>query len=117
MKPLCTPLLVFTLTLMTGCLVSHTSNSKREGHFVADTTFNKIEPGKTKAAWVKATLGDPDKRDEIENGHEIWKWSYTERKESTGAIFLIFGGHDESEIRGTAYVEIKDGVVTNKWRG
>ena len=34
----------------------------REGKFVADTTFDQIKPGKTSAAWVKATLGEPSQR-------------------------------------------------------
>jgi hypothetical protein len=41
----------------------------------------------------------------------------TEKKEGSGAIFLIFGGTSSKEKSGTAFVELKDGVVTNKWRG
>ena len=40
----------------------------------------------------------------------------TERKVSSGAVFLIFGGHDEKETTGRAHVQLKDGVVVKKWR-
>ena len=100
-----------------GCLVTGNSRQTRSGNYVADSTFNQIQPGKTTEGWVRATLGPPTSKDRLSDGTEIWKYSYTERRESSGAVFLIFGGHDEKEINGTAYVEIKNGVVTNAWRG
>ena len=104
--------------LVSGCLVSASSNQKRTGNYVADSTFSKIEPGKTTAGWVQATLGEPDSKEKVKDSDsEIWKWSYTEKKESSGAVFLIFGGSDKKETTGRAFVEIKDGVVVNKWRG
>jgi outer membrane protein assembly factor BamE (lipoprotein component of BamABCDE complex) len=99
-----------------GCLVSSDTSQTRSGNYVPDNTFDKIEPGKTTQAWVKAVLGEPSNKSTAD-GTEIWKWTYTERKESSGAIFLIFGGHDEKEQSHAAYVELKDGVVVNKWRG
>ena len=52
-----------------------------------------------------------------EVGTEVWKYEYTEHHDGSGAIFLIFGGSSSKEKPHTAFVEIKDGVVTNKWRG
>jgi outer membrane protein assembly factor BamE (lipoprotein component of BamABCDE complex) len=100
----------------TGCLVSADSSQTRSGSFVPENTFDQIKTGQTTVAWVKAVLGEPSSKNTADNT-EIWKWSYTERKESSGAIFLIFGGHDEKEQTHAAYVEFKDGVVVNKWRG
>ena len=109
--------LTFAL-LLSGCLVSSTSNQRVTGNYVADNTFDQIKPGKTTAGWVKATLGDPSSKTEVkESGSEVWKYQYTEKKDGSGAIFLIFGGSSSSEKPHTAFVEIKDGVVTNKWRG
>ena len=108
---------LFSLLLLSGCLVAHSSNEKVSGNFVPTNTFDRIEPGKTTAAWVKATLGEPSSKDSAGTNSEVWKYSYTEQKESSGAIFLIFGGSDKKEQQRVAYVEIKDGVVTNKWRG
>ena len=106
------------LLLLGGCLVSASSNEKRSGNYVADTTFSQIEPGKTTAGWVQATLGDPSSKEKVDaSNSEIWKYTYTEKKNSSGAVFLIFGGSDSKETTGHAFVEIKDGVVVNKWRG
>jgi outer membrane protein assembly factor BamE (lipoprotein component of BamABCDE complex) len=110
---LCAAVLV---SVGSGCLVSSDTKQTRSGNFVPENTFDQIKPKQTTQAWVKAVLGEPSSKANADNS-EIWKWSYTERKESSGAIFLIFGGHDEKEQTHTAYVEFKDGVVVNKWRG
>src|SRR5689334_16208223 len=95
-----------------GCLVSSNTQQSRSGSYVPENTFDQIKTGKTTQAWVKAVLGEPSSKNTADDT-EIWKWSYTERKESSGAIFLIFGGHDEKEQSHAAYVEFKDGVVVN----
>jgi outer membrane protein assembly factor BamE (lipoprotein component of BamABCDE complex) len=106
------------LCLLGGCLVSANSKQKVTGNYVPESTFEKIEPGKTTAAWVQATLGEPSSKDKVEGGRtEVWKYSYTEEKESSGAVFLLFGGSDRKEQKRIAYVELKDGIVTRKWRG
>jgi len=110
-------IIMVSLTLA-GCLVTSSNEEKVTGNYVAESTFSKIEPGKTTAGWVKATLGDPSEKKPVpETNSEVWKYQYTEVKEGNGAIFLIFGGSNKKEKSGTAFVEIKDGVVTNKWRG
>jgi outer membrane protein assembly factor BamE (lipoprotein component of BamABCDE complex) len=113
-KPIALPLVA--LVFLTGCLVSHSSNEKVTGNFIPQNTFDRIEPGKTTAAWVQATLGEPSSKDKVDGDTEVWKYSYSEQKESSGAIFLIFGGSDKKEQQHIAYVEMKNGVVTNKWR-
>jgi len=99
-----------------GCLVSSDTTSRRSGNYISDSTFAQIEPGKTTAAWVKATIGPPTSISTVDN-MEIWKYTYVERKESSGAVFLVFGGHNENETDHTAFVQIKDGVVVKAWRG
>jgi outer membrane protein assembly factor BamE (lipoprotein component of BamABCDE complex) len=100
-----------------GCLVSTSSQQERSGNYVAETTFDQIEPGKTTDKWIIATIGQPDTKSDIGNGGELWKWSYTEVKKNDGAVFLIFAGSDKKETTRYAFVELKDGVVTKKWRG
>jgi outer membrane protein assembly factor BamE (lipoprotein component of BamABCDE complex) len=100
-----------------GCLVTSDSNQTRTGNYISDTTFDQIQPGKTTAGWVQATLGKPSSVAKVDDGSEIWKYAYTERKESSGGVFLIFGGHNANETTHTAFVQIKDGIVTKAWRG
>lgn len=112
--------LVATLSaplITTGCLVTSNSSEHRSGSYVADSTFNQIEPGKTTAGWVDATLGKPTSISHLDDGTEIWKYSYTETHDSSGAVFLIFGGSNSTQTSHNAFVEIKDGVVRKAWRG
>jgi len=110
-------LLASTLLLcVCGCLVSSESHQTRTGTYVSDTTFNQIKPGQTTEQWVRATLGPPSSQTDIGDDGKLLKWTYTERRESSGAVFLIFGGHNENETTHTAYVEIHHGVVTKAWR-
>ena len=99
-----------------GCLVSGDSHETRSGTYISETTFNQIKPGKTSEDWVRATLGPPSSEKSLSDGGKVLKWSYTERHESSGAVFLLFGGHDEKETTHTAYAEVHNGVVTNAWR-
>lgn len=110
-----TAVLLALSALLTGCLMSSSSRSKVSGNYVPREAFDQIKPGETSAAWVKATLGEPSSRDDAD-GIEVWKYHYTEEKDSSGAIFLIFAGSNRKEQQHVAYVEIKDGVVIKKWR-
>jgi outer membrane protein assembly factor BamE (lipoprotein component of BamABCDE complex) len=108
-------LLCLLALLAGGCLVMSNSEERRTGKYVSQATFEQIKPGATTSAWVLATLGEPTTKTKA-SGSEVWKWEYTETKESGGAIFLIFGGRSTKESNGAAYVELKDGVVANAWR-
>ena len=115
--------LILTLALAmialfgSGCLVSADSSQHRSGNYVSDETMRQIEPGKTSSGWVRATLGPPTKVDKLDGSGELWKYTYTEKKESSGAVFLIFAGHDKKETSGTVFIEVRDGVVARTWRG
>jgi outer membrane protein assembly factor BamE (lipoprotein component of BamABCDE complex) len=107
---------VALLSVSAGCLVTSNTQESRSGSYVADSTFDQIRPQESTAGWVQATLGKPTSIDRLEDGTEIWKYSYTVRKESSGGVFLIFGGHNADEVQHTAFVQIKDGLVTRAWR-
>lgn len=99
-----------------GCLVGSSSKESTSGNFVPESSFSQLEVGKTTAAFVEATLGKPDSKTPAGDGSEIWKYSYTEKKESSGFVFLIFGGSSEKKTEKAAFVQMKDGVVTKAWR-
>jgi len=99
-----------------GCLVSSNTTSRRSGNYVSDATFAQIEPGKTTSAWVRETMGPPTSISNV-GDMQIWRYTYSERKDSNGAVFLVFGGHSETETEHTAFVQMKDGVVVKAWRG
>ena len=102
---------------LTGCLVTSDSKTTTSGNFVPEQTFEQIQPGKTTASWVKATLGEPTCKTKVEEtASEIWKWNYTETRNGSGTVFFLFAGSSKDEKTKAAYIEIKDGVVTKKWR-
>jgi outer membrane protein assembly factor BamE (lipoprotein component of BamABCDE complex) len=99
-----------------GCLFGAASKTTQSGNVVAANTFSQIEPGKTTSAFVKGTLGTPDSQTKLDDGTEIWRWSYTERTQDSGFVFLIFGGTNEKVLKKSAYVQVKDGLVIKAWR-
>ena len=99
-----------------GCLVTSNAQEQRSGNYIADSTFDQIRPHETTAAWVEATLGKPTSIAKLDDGTEIWKYTYSVRKESSGSVFLIFGGSNANEVDHTAFVQIKDGLVAKAWR-
>ncbi len=102
--------------LLGGCLISSHSNESFTGTQVSEETFSRIEPGVTTKQWVLGTLGEPTVNTPLEDGAELWKWTYSKCKTSNGSIFLIFGGSSVSTTAGAAYVQMKDGIVTKCWR-
>ena len=121
-----------------GCLVGQSSDVRRTGTDVPATLFAQITPGQTTAGWVRATLGEPTAstrpgqsatvtalpaaaatRPALATAADaVWRYDYTERTDSSGYVFLIFGGHNSTETTHKAVVEFDhDGIVTRKWRG
>ncbi len=99
-----------------GCLVSSESTVRRTGNDVAPATFDQITPGTSTVAWVRATLGEPSARSR-DGRDEVWTYAYTEKVDSSGYVFLIFGGKNTTETTRKAFVEFQDGMVVRKWRG
>ncbi len=99
-----------------GCLISSRSSETQSGTYVSEATFNQIEPGVTTKQWVLGTLGEPSLKTNLENGEELWKWSYCKTKQSSGSLLFVFGGSSTSSTMGAAYVQFKDGIATKSWR-
>jgi hypothetical protein len=107
--------LVACLLPAAGCLVTANSHRSTTGTDVPESTFSRIQPGQTTVGWVQAALGEPTRKSQASH-HEVWEYTYTERVDSSGSLFLIFGGHNSTQSTHKAYVEFKEGVVVNKWR-
>jgi outer membrane protein assembly factor BamE (lipoprotein component of BamABCDE complex) len=116
LRPPAAALLIAIALGSAGCLVTGGSHDTRRGNYVPNETFSQIKPGKTSAAWVLATLGEPTFRSPVEDGHEVWRYAYTETRDSRGSVFLLFRTHNSTESERVAYVELRDGIVVRKWR-
>ena len=100
-----------------GCLFHQSTKVRRDGVDVSQAQFDQVTPGRTTAAWVLATLGDPTSRRSAGPADEVWTYAYTEHVDSSGYVLLIFGGNSSSDTTRRAVVEVKDGVVVRKFRG
>lgn len=105
--------MVALVLLCVGCVNRHVSRTE-SGHYVDGNAFAQITPGKTSAGWVKSILGDPSETKKTDAGTEIWKWSYQETKSVDGEL-LVFKDHSVTTNHRQAMVEIRDGMVINKW--
>ncbi len=99
-----------------GCLIHSHNRTEYSGKYVGSATFDRIEEGKSTSEYVLATLGEPTSRSPLSDGTEVWKWTYRRTHDSSGSVFLIYGGSGHSENEGSAFVVVKDGLVTKKWR-
>ncbi len=109
-------ILVSLLLLCSGCLITSNSETTHNGTRVSTDTFAQIKPGSTTSIWVEATLGPPTSKNKTDTD-EVWKYVYSEHTNSDGAVFLLFGGSSSTDKSEICFIEFKDGVVTNKWRG
>jgi outer membrane protein assembly factor BamE (lipoprotein component of BamABCDE complex) len=82
---------------------------------VGPETIAQLQPGTSKA-FVLALLGDPTSKTDLGDGSALWKWAYSERKTSSGAVLFVFGSKTEHESTSTCYVEFKDDIVQRAWR-
>jgi outer membrane protein assembly factor BamE (lipoprotein component of BamABCDE complex) len=114
---LAAPFLALGLAIAPGCLVTNQSNTTHSGTDVAQGTFDQVKTGSTTIGWVHATLGEPSNKTISDGNDEVWKYIYTEHTDSSGSVFLLFGGASTSEKTKTVFIEFKDGIVINKWRG
>lgn len=110
-------LLLALMIVAPGCLVGGRSDVRREGTYVAASTIDQIEPGKTNKAWVKAVIGEPTQRVKVEDNREVWKYAYTETRNSSGYVFLVFGASNKKVTDSNVFIEFAGDVVTKTWRG
>jgi len=102
--------------LLSGCLVSSKSASTQSRTYVGESSFEQIKPGETTDEWLLAVLGTPTSQSCLGDGGEVWKWSHTKTTSSSGTVLFLFGGSSSHVKTGSACVELRDGVVTRKWR-
>ena len=112
----CAGALAGAAAVMPGCLVSGSSKETMSGTYIGPATFEQIEPGRTTERWVRAALGEPASKAELDDGTSLWKWTYRRDRSSRSAVFLVFGGSSRKESSGATYVQMKDGVVVKAWQ-
>jgi hypothetical protein len=113
LRPLVAPILALALaSVPLGCKTSQLGPGTVT---IGPTTIEKIEPGLSRPH-VKALLGEPLERIQLEDDLELWKWSYREKKTSGGSVVFVIDNEPRTESRHMAYVEFNAGRVTRAWR-
>ena len=92
------------------------SSSRVTGVPVGAETMSRIEPGVTTADRVRAMLGAPTRTNATDDGSQVWVYEWKRVASSGGFVFPIAFGNSRSESVGRAYVEVRDGIVTDAWR-
>jgi outer membrane protein assembly factor BamE (lipoprotein component of BamABCDE complex) len=101
--------------LAPSCLIGSSSHTKVSGRDFGPDTLNQVQPGKSKS-YVIALLGDPTDKIQVDGGTDIWKWRYTEHRDSSGSVIFLVSSDSETETRHTTYVEFNNGAVVKAWR-
>jgi len=112
---LLTGLLASMLIMTSGCVRSR-SSIQTTGRYIGDQTVARIEPGKTTREWVLAVMDEPTSKSRLENGVEIWKWSYQRVKTSSGSVLFLVAGSGRDETIRNVYVEFEGDIVRQVWR-
>jgi outer membrane protein assembly factor BamE (lipoprotein component of BamABCDE complex) len=110
-------LLLATLGLAAGtasCLIGTRSRTENTGNYVSQQTLERIQPGKDKA-YVLALLGEPTTRTVVDANTEIWKWCYTEQRNSSGHLIFVLSADNTTETRRTTFVEFHGSSVVKAW--
>ncbi len=102
-------------TLCPSCLINTSSHSDVSGKYVSPDTVAQIQPGKSEA-YVLALIGEPSSRIMLDDGTQIWKWQYTETRNSQGHVIFLLNSDTSTATEKTTYVEFQDGAVVRAWR-
>lgn len=90
-----------------------------EGTYVSKELAERIEVNKTRTDWLLAVIGEPNGTASLDDGTEIWKWSYRPTEQTSSVVSVFGGGGSKEEPRlqpVTTYVRLRSGVVIERWR-
>ena len=100
--------LLVALGALAGC------KSDQPRIVIGPETLVQIEPG-TSRKFVVALLGEPTDKFLLDDGLELWKWGYREKKTSSGSVVYVIESTPRAQTEHGAYVQFRDGLVTKAW--
>jgi hypothetical protein len=109
---------IAAISLTAGCItvIDGDSSVSATGRYVAEGTMDQIKPGETTAQWVEAALGTPTTTITLDDGSEIWRWQWQRTRHNSTEVFLLIDSSGTRRTGGTAWVQIRDGIVVKKGR-
>lgn len=92
---------------------------KYEGTYISDELVDRIKVDKTTEDWILAVLGEPTAKADLRDGTVIWRWTYRPTVQES-AIVEVFGSKDDKDPKlatSTTFVQFRNGIVIDKWKG
>jgi len=90
------------------------------GVFVSESLLERVHIDSTTSDWLLAVFGEPTSRAALDDGTEIWKWAYLPLSQQGSFVTILStggGGKEEPTIQtATTFIQLRDGVVIDKWR-
>ena len=80
------------LPLLGGCIVNSRSETTQTGNYVSESQLARVTPG-TLPSTVQAMLGEPDTKDSMDDGTEVWRWAYREETTKEGSAVRSGASH------------------------
>ncbi len=89
-----------------------------EGTYISDELVERVKVGTTTDEWIMAVFGEPTFRAELRDGSQIWRWTYGPVAQQASVIEVFSTSEKEPKLAvRTVFVQVKGGVVVDKWKG
>ncbi len=105
-----------TLAVLPGCLVTSRNSSSFSGNRVDPGEESQVVLFQTSPDQAAAILGEPTTRAHNDAGEEVLTWRWTRQAESSGSVFLIFGGSSSTTQEHALNIAFREGVAVRRWR-
>ncbi len=91
---------------------------KYEGTYISDELFEIVKNGKTTSDWILAVFGEPTAEAMLQDGTAIWRWTYKPTMQEAAVIEVFADEKKQPKLATrTVFVQLKEGVVIEKWKG
>lgn len=107
---------VAAVLFSSGCAVidSH-SETKTYGTLISDESLAQVTVGETTDSWLIATLGEPARRETVDDQTEVFRYSSSQLTKVNSEILLILDTSSRHEVKRTVFFECKDGILARYW--
>jgi hypothetical protein len=89
-----------------------------EGTYISDELFEYIKVGEATDEWVTAVFGAADAKTELQDGTEIWRWTYRPVEQQSSMVEVFSESEKEPKLATrSVFVRLRARLVIEKWKG
>lgn len=100
--------------VLSSCLISSGVEVDIHGDYVDHESASQVEVGQSQE-YVCSLLGEPSAKTVFDDGGEMWKWDWTEERESKVSILFALSSKRETRGHEAFHVEFSGGMVVRSW--